>query len=57
MPLTPAERVEDGHDDAAEEDAQPGHQQDVDQEDEHSGGHAATHAPNMTLVNLGQWDK
>ena len=56
MLLTPAERVEDGDDDAAEEHAQPGHQQDVDQEDEHSSGHAASHPPNMTLVNLGQWE-
>ena len=52
MLLTPAERVEGGDDDAAEEHHQPGHQQDVDQEDKHRSGHAAAHSTNMTLVNL-----
>ena len=52
MLLTPAERVEGGDNDAEEEHHHPGHQQDVDQEDEHCSRHAATHSTNMTLVNL-----
>ena len=52
MILTPAEGGGCGDYDAAEEHSQPGHQQDVHQEYEHCCRHSASHATNMTLVNL-----
>ena len=50
--LTPTERVEGGDNNAAEEDQDPGHQEDVGEEDEAGGGHASTNTSHMAPVDL-----
>ena len=51
-PPTPAERVEGGDNDAAEEDQYPGHQEDVGDEDEAGGGHSTSNPSHMAPVDL-----